>query len=109
MSMETLTSAADRGGLRELTDDELLARFRAFPPGSQQRAAACEILVERYQKLVRACVRQYAGSPEPVEDLLQAGVFLQTQGPGEPRLPVVGIDHDGRTTVPAHRRFGEVQ
>jgi RNA polymerase sigma-B factor len=71
--METLTSAADHADLRELTDDELLARFRAFPPGSRQRAAACEILVKRYQKLVRACVRQYAGSPEPVEDLLQAG------------------------------------
>jgi RNA polymerase sigma-B factor len=71
--METLTSAADRAGLRELTDDELLRRFRAFPPGSEQRAAACEILVQRYQKLVRACARQYAGSPEPVEDLVQAG------------------------------------
>jgi RNA polymerase sigma-B factor len=71
--METLTSTADRAGLRELTDDELLARFRVFPPGSEQRAMACEILVQRYQKLVRACVRQYAGSPEPVEDLLQAG------------------------------------
>jgi RNA polymerase sigma-B factor len=71
--MESLTSAADRAGLRKLTDDELLARFRAFPPGSEQRAAACEILVDRHAKLVRSCARQYAGSPEPVEDLMQAG------------------------------------
>jgi RNA polymerase sigma-B factor len=34
---------------------------------------ACEILVERYERLVRACVRQYRGSPEPVEDLMQVG------------------------------------
>jgi RNA polymerase sigma-B factor len=71
--METLTSPAGRAGLRDLTDDELLTQFRAFPPGSEQRVAACEILVERYGKLVRACARQYAGSPEPVEDLVQAG------------------------------------
>jgi RNA polymerase sigma-B factor len=29
--------------------------------------------VERYQKLVRSCVRQYRGSPEPTEDLMQVG------------------------------------
>jgi RNA polymerase sigma-B factor len=34
---------------------------------------ACEILVERYERLVRSCVRQYRGSPEPVEDLMQVG------------------------------------
>ena len=33
----------------------------------------CEILVERHEKLVRACVRQYRGSPEPTEDLMQVG------------------------------------
>ena len=37
------------------------------------RAAVCEIIVERYQKLVRSCVRQYRGSPEPTEDLMQVG------------------------------------
>jgi RNA polymerase sigma-B factor len=71
--MKTLTSAADRTGLRDLTDDELLARFRACPHGSEEREAVCETLVRRHAKLVRACVRQYAGSPEPVEDLMQAG------------------------------------
>jgi RNA polymerase sigma-B factor len=29
--------------------------------------------VDRYQKLVRSCVRQYRGSPEPTEDLMQVG------------------------------------
>jgi len=71
--MESRTALTSLLGLRELSDDELLARFRAFPPGSEQRAAACEVLIKRYEKLVRACVRHYSGSPEPVEDLMQAG------------------------------------
>ena len=29
--------------------------------------------MERHEKLVRSCVRQYRGSPEPVEDLMQVG------------------------------------
>ena len=62
-----------RDELSQLTDDELLVRFRALPRDSQERAAACEILVERYERLVRSCVRQYRGSPEPVEDLMQVG------------------------------------
>ncbi len=62
-----------RAELDRLTDDELLVRFRALPRDSHERAAACEILVERYGRLVRSCVRQYRGSPEPVEDLMQVG------------------------------------
>jgi RNA polymerase sigma-B factor len=62
-----------RAELSQLTDDELLVRFRALPRDSHERAAACEILVERYERLVRSCVRQYRGSPEPVEDLMQVG------------------------------------
>lgn len=62
-----------RAELRELSDNELLARLRTAPRHSQQRAAICEILVQRYAKLVRSCVRQYQGSPEPVEDLMQVG------------------------------------
>jgi RNA polymerase sigma-B factor len=57
----------------EATDDELLGRCRAWPVGSDERAAACEALVERYSGLVRACVRRYRNSPEPVEDLMQVG------------------------------------
>ena len=62
-----------RAELDRLTDDELLVRFRALPRDSHERAVACEILVQRYERLVRSCVRQYRGSPEPVEDLMQVG------------------------------------
>ena len=59
--------------LARLSDDELLTRCRVLPKDSQRHGAACELLVRRYEKLVRACVRQYSGSPEPVEDLMQVG------------------------------------
>ena len=62
-----------RAELSGLTDDELLIRFRALPRDSHERGIACEILVARYERLVRSCVRQYRGSPEPVEDLMQVG------------------------------------
>jgi RNA polymerase sigma-B factor len=62
-----------RAELHELSDNALLARVRSEPRDSELRAAACEILVDRYTKLVRACVRQYRGSPEPTEDLIQVG------------------------------------
>ena len=62
-----------RAEFASLPDDELLRRFRALPTDSFERSVACEILVERYERLVRGCVRQYRGSPEPVEDLMQVG------------------------------------
>ena len=62
-----------RAELAELSDNELLAKVRALPRDNELRIAACEILVDRYGKLVRSCVRQYRGSPEPVEDLMQVG------------------------------------
>jgi RNA polymerase sigma-B factor len=62
-----------RAELKELTDNALLAKIRSLPRDSELRAAACEIIVERYGKLVRSCVRQYRGSPEPTEDLMQVG------------------------------------
>jgi RNA polymerase sigma-B factor len=62
-----------RAELAELPDNELLAKVRTLPRDNELRAAACEILVDRYGKLVRSCVRQYRGSPEPVEDLMQVG------------------------------------
>ena len=62
-----------RAGLKDLSDSDLLARVRRLPRDSELRAAACEILVDRYGKLVRSCVRQYRGSPEPTEDLMQVG------------------------------------
>ena len=62
-----------RAELKELSDNALLAKIRALPRDSELRAAVCEIIVDRYQKLVRSCVRQYRGSPEPTEDLMQVG------------------------------------
>src|ERR1700733_8696749 len=62
-----------RAELSGLSDDELLTRLRALPRDSDERAALCELIVERHEKLVRSCVRQYRGSPEPVEDLMQVG------------------------------------
>ena len=63
----------NRAELKELSDNALLGKIRALPRDSELRAAVCEILVDRYQKLVRSCVRQYRGSPEPTEDLMQVG------------------------------------
>jgi RNA polymerase sigma-B factor len=61
------------GGWGERNDAELLALVRSLPLGSGQRAAACEVLVKRYESLVRQCVRRYRNSPEPEEDLMQTG------------------------------------
>jgi RNA polymerase sigma-B factor len=62
-----------RAELKELSDNALLSKIRALPRDSELRAVMCEIVVERYSKLVRSCVRQYRGSPEPTEDLMQVG------------------------------------
>jgi RNA polymerase sigma-B factor len=62
-----------RADLRELSDNALLARLRPLPQDSAERAAICEVLVERYAHLVRSCVRPYRASPEPAEDLMQVG------------------------------------
>ena len=62
-----------RAELHELSDKELLSRHRVLPSGNAERARICEVLVERYQRLVRSCVWQYRGSPEPAEDLMQVG------------------------------------
>ena len=70
---EPLVDPTLRSLLGTMSDDELLLRFRQYAPDSPQRAAACELLVARHQKLVRSCVRQYRGSPEPTEDLMQVG------------------------------------
>jgi len=72
-ALDTSIHPGSRAELKELSDNALLAKVRALPRDSEMRAAACEILVDRYEKLVRSCVRQYRGSPEPVEDLMQVG------------------------------------
>jgi RNA polymerase sigma-B factor len=51
----------------------LLGLVQSLPQGSHRRAAACELLVTRYQGLVRSCVRPYRGTPVPTQDLMQVG------------------------------------
>ena len=59
--------------LESLENCELLDIVRLSPRASERRVAACELLVTRYQGLVRSCVRPYLRSPEPAEDLMQVG------------------------------------
>src|SRR5215813_3019195 len=59
--------------LGKLSDSELLGLVQSQPHGSEQREAACAVLVERYQALVRSCVLRYRDSPEPTEELMQVG------------------------------------
>jgi RNA polymerase sigma-B factor len=73
MAKGTTSTPGARAELKRQSDDELLGTFRALPRDSEERAAICEILVQRHEKLVRSCVRQYRGSPEPAEDLMQVG------------------------------------
>ena len=72
-ALDTSLQAGSRAELKQLSDNALLAKVRALPRNNELRSAACEIIVERYDKLVRSCVRQYRGSPEPTEDLMQVG------------------------------------
>jgi RNA polymerase sigma-B factor len=61
------------GDLAGLDDGELLGIVGSQPRSSRLRMAACELLVGRYDGLVRSCVRRYPPGPEPTEDLMQAG------------------------------------
>ena len=60
-------------GLAGLEDAELLRILRSLPRASERRGAACELLVSHHRQLVLWCVQRYRGSPEPAEDLIQAG------------------------------------
>jgi len=59
--------------LDQLPDADLLTRYRNHAPDSPERVAACDVLVRRYVRLVRACVRPYLNSPESTDDLMQVG------------------------------------
>jgi RNA polymerase sigma-B factor len=71
--MKTAATRNPGAALAERDDSELLTWIRTRDEGDELRAAACEELVIRYQSLVRSCVQRYRDSPEPVEDLMQAG------------------------------------
>jgi RNA polymerase sigma-B factor len=59
--------------LAGLDDQALLGLAQSLPRASVRRAAACELLVTRYQGLVLSCVRPYRGCPVPTQDLMQVG------------------------------------
>jgi RNA polymerase sigma-B factor len=59
--------------LQACTDAELLTMVHSMPRGSGLRDGACEVLVTRYQPLVRSCVLRYRNSIEPQEELMQVG------------------------------------
>ena len=57
-----MTTAAATGtgvALAERDDSELLALIRTPEAGDELRAAAREVIVTRYQSLVRGCVQRY--------------------------------------------------
>jgi RNA polymerase sigma-B factor len=70
-SVTRLAARASRPG--EPSDQALVRLVRRLPLGSQERAAACEQLVARYQALVRSCAQRYRQSPESQEELMQVG------------------------------------
>lgn len=56
-----------------IADPDLVKLVQSLPRGSQERDAACEELVGRYESLVRSCALRYQYSPESVEELMQVG------------------------------------
>ncbi len=73
MVLAARTPTAQREELSDLDDHDLLRMVRTLPRDNDLRASACEMLIGRYQKLVRSCVRQYRSSPESAEELMQVG------------------------------------
>ena len=59
--------------LAGLDDQALLSLVQSLPRGTQRYAAACELLVIRYEGLVRSCVRPYLRSPVSPKELMQVG------------------------------------
>jgi RNA polymerase sigma-B factor len=55
------------------SDPELVKLVQSLPRDSEQRNAACEKLIGRYESLVRACAQRYRHSPESPEELMQVG------------------------------------
>jgi RNA polymerase sigma-B factor len=73
-----MTAAADpgawsRGNLERCDDCELVHKVQSLPRASAEREAACEVLIVRYQSLVRSCAVRYREAPETTEELMQAG------------------------------------
>ena len=81
----------DRASVGGCDDSELTALVQSLPRDNSLREAACAELVRRYDFLVHHTAMRYSNSPEPVEELLQAGYigllkainnFDAARGPG---------------------------
>ncbi len=64
---------ASRRDMATMSDPELVKLVQSLPRGSDERNAACEKLVRRYESLVRSCAQRYRHSPESHEELMQVG------------------------------------
>jgi hypothetical protein len=67
-----MTAAADlgawsRGVLDRCDDHELVQKVQSLPRAGAEREAACEVLIVRYQPLLRSCALRYRESPETTE------------------------------------------
>jgi RNA polymerase sigma-B factor len=68
-----LPGRAVKEDLAGLNDQALLSLVQSLPRAAQRYAAACELLVTRYEGLVRSCVRPYLRSPVSAQELMQVG------------------------------------
>src|SRR5215469_3188280 len=73
-----MKAAAGRGAwprdaLDRCEDHELVDKVQSLPRSSAGREAAYEVLILRYQPLVRSCALRYREGPETTEELMQAG------------------------------------
>jgi RNA polymerase sigma-B factor len=73
MNTRSTPVPATRPDLEALADADLLSMIQSLPHADSRRDAACEVLVSRYQPLVRSCVLRYKNSTEPHEELMQVG------------------------------------
>src|SRR3984957_4441243 len=60
-------------GFRRRADADLVWLVQSRQADDPERQAACEILVERHENIVRSCVYRYRTVPELSEDLMQVG------------------------------------
>jgi RNA polymerase sigma-B factor len=88
MTTRATGAPARPADLEALDDAALLTMIQSLPRSDRRRDAAGEVLVGRYQPLVRSCVLRYKNSTEPHEELMQVGYvgLLKAINNFDPRL-----------------------
>jgi RNA polymerase sigma-B factor len=88
MTTRATGAPARPADLEALDDAALLTMIQSLPRSDRRRDAAGEVLVSRYQPLVRSCVLRYKNSTEPHEELMQVGYvgLLKAINNFDPRL-----------------------